>query len=210
MPSSPCFLSGGNAASPDPATLYDSPAHTHAFVDSTHTHRGWRKKNVKTAWINSGAGGRGRTGGVVEGAGGHVLVRRQPQRVGLRQAAVRPDGVDQVRLRVVGAELEGEVEAAGARGDGGPVPDELEEAPVGGALLGALPAEVVLLDGAPAVGRPPDDGAAPHHGALAREADRHVRAPVRRREDEAPLAGPRVLVLATGTDDAWFGSDRGY
>jgi hypothetical protein len=122
-------------------------------------------------------------------------VHRQLQGAGRRQVAVRPDGVDQVRLRVVGAELEGEVEAARAGDDGGLVPDELEEASVGGDLVGALPAEVVLLDGAPAVGCPPGDGAAADHGALPREADRHVRALVRRRQDEAPLARPRVLVL---------------
>jgi len=126
-------------------------------------------------------------------------VHRQPQGVGLRQVAVGPDGEDQVRLRVVGAELEGDVEAPRARDDDGPVLDELEESLVRGAVLGALAAEVVLLDGALAVGRPPDDGAAPDHGALAREADRHVRALVRRREDEAPLAGPRVLVLPART-----------
>jgi len=79
------------------------------------------------------------TGGVVEGAGGHVLVHRQPQGVGLRQVAVRPDGEDQVRLRVVGAELEGEVQAAGAGDDDGPVLDELEEALFGAQSSGLFP-----------------------------------------------------------------------
>jgi hypothetical protein len=130
--------------------------------------------------------------------GVRVPVHRQGA-VGVRQVVLRPDGVDQVRLRVVGADLEGDVEAVVVGDDDGLVLDQLEESLVGGHLALALAGEVVLLDGALAVVRPPDDGAAPHHQALAGEAHRHVGALVRRRDDEAPLARRGVLVLFVRT-----------
>lgn len=124
--------------------------------------------------------------------------------VGGGDEALVSHGVDQVRLRAVRVELEGEVEPAGVRDEGGPVPDHGEAAFVRGHVLRGPALEVVLLDDAAlalAVAaarrrRPPDHGAAPDHQPFAGEPHRHEGPLVRRRQHEAPFVGRRVLVLA--------------